>query len=931
MAAPIGLATLSACIAVASRRYEPGGWGAFPAIVVDSFDGDQMFAGADVGGLFASSDGGASWNTCNHHQLQTVFILDLQLIQSNSTASTLLVGTSHGVYVGVRALSPLDRAVNHSSLDNQRQTSQRSHSNPCEAWNFMLSNAGFLTANSTASMKADGEEFAHPVAALFHDPDHRLVVSAISINKARGPARPRAGDPFSVYISLLDVARTTASQPLNWTGILKFTSPINVFSFAVANGTLYVATDQGLYSTDLAAGPFERIGKTWFELGVSPAMVSIDRGLHWQLCDQILCPASMGSSGTPTCTPLPQPPSPIMGSGLHCLPTTLQMNRTHPNVRTVVASGDLIYVTLWDEGWIPCNGSESSYVDVNRSWYRGGAFVSGDGGKSFDWLFASALFPNSTLRCTAQQPSKYITGNFPHIAVDPADPRHILLAGWGNPGQGLYELEDGVWKQWGACGISDTSNPVSAADCFDGARVDSLTLDSNQYAFDFRVVSWSSNRTVSVADRVTSAVTSETGVSRPEVVFTDSRGAVHGVWDPTHHRFGFLHLNDHYVGIDSETTLPAWHSTGLGDTCVNAAVMLPSGTLLLAVADGGVARTADDGTTWTRPAELWPGALASTSQGEAIVHDPQNNCTYVTHYDRGGTNAGTVLASCSDGAAWHVIGGWAGNLTDLRGTNGLNISGSMRDQLTLDFRATSGSKSRAMFVSSVDGALFHGVPGSVPRATFRWAKLVVPPLNANGGPRGSTQINALVTVPLAPSLVFMARADGFWIGQLTGTVLEWNPPVEHLYNPASMIVLPPGLTDKPEQLRVVVGAAIGSYGDHPAIFSGVIDAVTGAILTNFTPRYVVDANNGSASAAQQSALAFATIGGEPRLFAGLHAGDYFDLFTPQYILESTDGGQMFVPSRSAAGITNTNVAGLTTFGSGTVCVSTNGDGLQCFE
>ena len=41
-------------------------------------------------------------------------------------------------------------------------------------------------------------------------------------------------------------------------------------------------------------------------------------------------------------------------------------------------------------------------------------------------------------------------------------------------------------------------------------------------------------------------------------------------------------------------------TTGLGDTCVHSIGFLPSGTILLAVADGGVARTTDNGVTWSR-------------------------------------------------------------------------------------------------------------------------------------------------------------------------------------------------------------------------------------------------------------------------------------------------------------------------------------------
>ena len=60
-------------------RHQPGGWGAFPAVAVDPADPSRLLAGADVGGLFASSDGGETWSVCTR-QLETAFILDIRFV-----------------------------------------------------------------------------------------------------------------------------------------------------------------------------------------------------------------------------------------------------------------------------------------------------------------------------------------------------------------------------------------------------------------------------------------------------------------------------------------------------------------------------------------------------------------------------------------------------------------------------------------------------------------------------------------------------------------------------------------------------------------------------------------------------------------------------------------------------------------------------------
>jgi len=135
-----------------------------------------------------------------------------------------------------------------------------------------------------------------------------------------------------------------------------------------------------------------------------------------------------------------------------------------------------------------------------------------------------------------------MSSNFPYVEVDPADAGHVLMAGWGQ-GQGLLELDGGRWTSWGTC-----NSTADTAGCFDGDRVDSLALDTNQYAFSFRVVEWMSNQSVVMTHGNPTDRSGASTAARPEVLITDSRGALHGLWDPVHARFAFMHLNDRYTG-----------------------------------------------------------------------------------------------------------------------------------------------------------------------------------------------------------------------------------------------------------------------------------------------------------------------------------------------------------------------------------------------
>ena len=66
-------------------------------------------------------------------------------------ATAVLIGTSHGVYLG-NPVASLSASVAASS--------------PCMMWMFNLSNAGMASVNVSTSMKTDGEMFFHPASFL---------------------------------------------------------------------------------------------------------------------------------------------------------------------------------------------------------------------------------------------------------------------------------------------------------------------------------------------------------------------------------------------------------------------------------------------------------------------------------------------------------------------------------------------------------------------------------------------------------------------------------------------------------------------------------------------------------------------------------------------------------------------------------------------
>jgi hypothetical protein len=183
--------------------------------------------------------------------------------------------------------------------------------------------------------------------------------------------------------------------------------------------------------------------------------------------------------------------------------------------------------------WCWCLQGICGFVwnDPNLTQYRGGPYVSDDGGVSFSWLFGmpSSTYNAAALRCPGVAVD-YSTTNFPWIAVDPTNTDHLYLGGWGG-GQGLHELVNSSWINWDACPIAGAAatkmgrpsratassnggtEPLPGArlsgaqsvgtghglnggvgqegfvpkECFEGRRPDSYQQDDNTYTFDFNV------------------------------------------------------------------------------------------------------------------------------------------------------------------------------------------------------------------------------------------------------------------------------------------------------------------------------------------------------------------------------------------------------------------------------------------------------------
>jgi hypothetical protein len=423
---------------------------------------------------------------------------------------------------------------------------------------------------------------------------------------------------------------------------------------------------------------------------------------------------------------------------------------------------------------------------------------------------------------------------------------------------------------------------------------------------------------------------------------------------------------------------------------VNDAAWTNNGTLLMAVADGGVARlvtpksratnTNDEHEqVWDRPSASWPSALAS--QGEAIVHDNESDCVYVAHNARGSSNLCSVLSSCDGGDEWVLIGGWDGNTgndnslfdTEVHGitavVNGLNLSGTMLHSLAIDWAAPAGLKQRDLFAASV---LSNGTIFAYNAQSTKWAPTV--PIPAATASVAANAVAALMTSRLLPGLLFAARTDAIFVRNTSAAASRWVRLAEGgstYSHPSAMDLLLDSSTSA-DVVRVVFGASSNRYGSDPALytaefslqdlFSQDADGPSAAtspradFKVSVTQRYLVQsAVTNTSSAETRAALGRMHVSSvlvmrwvahgypyaRPALIpllclfssssvvmAGLSAGDYFDLYLPPYLLKSNNGAVTFAPHKMEG--LNSHVAALKSrLGDGCLCAATNGNGLQC--
>ena len=542
---PVDVSSSSAA-APAVQRFEPGGWGAFPALTRHPSNPAVWVAGADVGGLFVTQDDAQTWAVCNAG-LATRWIYGIEFVDD----TTPLLATTAGIYRGKTSAA----------------------AGPC-LWEFTLSNEGLRLSNTTQNMQSSRFEFRHSVRVLHSTATHVWAGIGIAKNRATMGTGARTGDPFHLYVS------NDGGQ--RWRGVLTLPQGAGQV-MSISSGAIGVRAGRGrwrrqqqqqqqqqqaapesIFISTATKGSYvtDDFGESWVEIGVSPAMVTHSAGQTWGACTSATCPLRFASKCDPHAI--------VTSAG--CLPINAKQNETHPNTATVTVTGGKVFVTIFDTSEADpallgqCTGGGEVRTDPSLKQYRGGAWMSEDGGVSFIHLFRTFPFTGAALRCPGVS-VHYSTPNFPNVEVDPADPTHLFLGGWGSagPGQGLHELVGGKWIYWDWCGGNSSDKS-----CFEGERPDSMLLDFNTYTFAFGV-DWESSEQRVITNGKIMPLPPSTGTTNeatavvgrhPLPFFTTSRGGIRAAWDPVNLRYSFKHLNNDIVSMNA-VPAPSWRSTGM--------------------------------------------------------------------------------------------------------------------------------------------------------------------------------------------------------------------------------------------------------------------------------------------------------------------------------------------------------------------------------
>lgn len=899
----------------------PGSMGRFVDYRIHPTHEDAIVAVADVGGVYLSADGGESWDNVGR-DLPTngVWGVDFAVEQGEGETTRIVLGTDSGIFYS-------DDLDTSAGLDPGALTTWT------EVDGIEIGDERPDTTALLVLASIHRNRNTLPIGVVTVDPgDPDLVWAGITAmgqmnlaQNAKDPVSNQHFDKWKVYRST-DGGRSFEpalrfSEPVPAFAAAGFDSDGSVFSILVDpddSGRVLVASDRGLYASEDADTTEDADGDglsdiTWAEIGAEARRVSADLGLSWSDTAAGCEPWSEDSEAAAWCLPVidsapvefvldPETGWPELGF------------ETHPNLRSLSLSRvdgvERLYVTVWDRGHAGdapegCSTGAlgDGFVDSGLEFYRGGVYVSEDGGERWAWLLtdngAPGLDPEATpliedihYRCdveASERNSDDLISFFPDVeAPAEATGGDLLVVAALGYGSGLWVYDADAIDPW-----TYLTDPEDAdfLDRFEGGQPLNLSIGDSVEASKL-LVDW---------DTATDGY--------PDVYF-GARGVLHGTWSAEEGTYTFDHLGSVYGGeVDG---LGSWSGTGLDDAVVWD-VLEVGDALYVGVSDGTLLRGAWDGerwyyvslgqNTWTTNWSDVPDEMRK-DETHAIAYDAEAGVLYASNVVSAVGHLYSVLAD--DGAGWRVIGGYGYTsdpdmATTLNGEtyNGL-FSGSPLARLDVhDLLAVPASEGVGIELIVATGRGLWSY-SSERAAGAQWERLCGELTDGFSW----REVNA--DLSLAPGVAFAVsdtrRAGGLLAIELAGETCEsirvrsltedgsTTTGRDPIRNPSAV-----ALAEADDgAARLVVGA---SYQSYVGLFSGPLDCAETCTVTGWTRAFNAEGVYEATDPRDEMMSRFdvTAIAVDPTdkrvVLASLGATPGYDYYNPQYVLASEDGGE----------------------------------------
>lgn len=896
----------------------PGSMGRFTDYARHPTHGDVLLAGADVGGVYLSADGGASWQNVGH-DLPTngVWGVGFSVHSSGESETTRIVlGTDAGLFhsEAVDTSSGVDPA--DFTTWTEGTGVERGVDRPDEAI-------------AQALTPFHGNVKSMPIGVIEVDPsDPNLVWAGITatgqMNLAQDPK-----DPYSLqHFDRWKVFRSTDGG-VSWEPALRFSAPItafvepgfdsdgSVFDILVDpadSGRVWVTSDRGLYFSDTADTVEDADGDgypdiTWTELGTPARRTSTNLGLSWTATDAACEDWVEGTAEAAWCLPIIDTATVEIvldeSTGWPKLGV-----ETHPNLRSLalsdVGGAPRLYATVWDRGHASDAPSSCSptveadgFKDANLEYLRGGVYKSDDGGETWVWTLtdtgtpgvdpaSKALITDLRYRCDEHTSERNSDGDisfFPDVDAPATSTTDDLLVGVLGTKSGLWGYNGTTWT------FLTNQRDTDFKTRFEGSAPLNITGGTKVEVSRLLV------------DR------DDPSATHPDVWF-GARGVLHGTWNSTSGWYQFDHLGSDYAGTVGD--LPAWTGTGLDDAVVWDALEVGD-ALYVAVSDGGLFRAEQVDGAWAYTnygtntfTPNWSTSVddLKTDECHALAYDAESGTIFATN---GVTATGyyySVLAG--DGSTWSIIGGYGypsdpaeSETIDAAHMNGL-YTGSPLDSMDInDLLVVPASLgfSADLLAATSDGLWTWDREGA---AGSQWTALC----DDLGDGLNFASVNA--DFDLVPGYAFTVSDERLQSGllavdldTLTCTALRTRTTlvgdetvngVDPVREPASVALA----TDDLGGVRLVVGAHADGY---VTLLSGDLDCTAGCAVGRWIQPWTgeglyVDDPARDPIMKRFDVLAIAVDPNDKRnVIAGLGTKPGYDYYNPQHVLVSEDGGQ----------------------------------------